>query len=180
MVELKKQNFWINKIFYNRIEKELRKKLKGDIPIEQVGSTAIPNMYGKNIIDILIGAKDNIQFEKIKNILESMNYIPSAKSKDEIYQFFSSTSDETGSGDVHIHLVIEGTQRYLDFICLKKYLLNNKIEAKNYSNFKRKLINNGILERKEYNKLKSEYVTLLLQRARNSIKDNIILDNKKK
>ena len=45
---------------------------------------------------------------------------------------------------------------------------------------KRKLINNGILDRKEYKKMKSEYVTLLLQRARNSIKDNIILDNKKK
>ena len=44
MVELKKQNFWVNKIFYNRIEKELRKKLKGDIPIEQVESTAISNM----------------------------------------------------------------------------------------------------------------------------------------
>ena len=54
------------------------------------------------------------------------------------------------------------------------------MEAKNYSNFKRKLINNGILDRKEYKKMKSEYVTLLLQRARNSIKDNIILDNKKK
>ena len=88
MVELEKQNFKENKKFYNKIEKELRKKLKIDIPIEQVGSTAIPDMYGKNIMDILIGAKDNIEFEEVKNILENMNYVSSSKSKDEIYQFF--------------------------------------------------------------------------------------------
>lgn len=169
MVELEKQNFKENKKFYNKIEKELRKKLKIDISIEQVGSTAIPDMYGKNIMDILIGAKDNIEFEEIKNILESMNYVSSSKSKDEIYQFFSSTSKETVSGDIHIHLVIKNTQRYSDFIMLRNYLLNNKTEAKKYSEFKRKLISDGILERKEYKRMKSEYATLLLDRARNSV-----------
>ena len=169
MVELEKQNFKENKKFYNKIEKELRKKLKIDIPIEQVGSTAIPDMYGKNIMDILIGAKDNIEFEEVKNILENMNYVSSSKSKDEIYQFFSSTSKKTLSGDIHIHLVIKNTQRYSDFIMLRNYLLNNKTEAKKYSKFKRKLISDGILERKEYKRMKSEYVTLLLDRARNSV-----------
>lgn len=167
MVELEKQNFKENKKFYNKIEKELRKKLRIDIPIEQVGSTAIPDMYGKNIMDILIGAKDNIEFEEIKNILESMNYVSSSKSKDEIYQFFSSTSKETVSGDIHIHLVIKNTQRYSDFIMLRNYLLNNRVEAKKYSDFKRKLISDGVLERKEYKRIKSEYVTALLDRARN-------------
>lgn len=171
MVELEKQNFKENKKFYNKIEKELRKKLKIDISIEQVGSTAIPDMYGKNIIDILIGAKDNIEFEEIKNILESMNYVSSTKSKDEIYQFFSSTSKETVSGDIHIHLVIKNTRRYSDFIMLRNYLLNNKTESKKYSDFKRKLISDGVLERKEYKRIKSEYVTALLDRARNSVNE---------
>ena len=44
--------------------------------------------------------------------------------------FFSSTSKETLSGDIHIHLVIKNTQRYSDFIMLRNYLLNNKTEAK--------------------------------------------------
>lgn len=171
MVELEKQNFKENKKFYNKIEKELRKKLKIDISIEQVGSTAIPDMYGKNIMDILIGAKDNIEFEEIKNILESMNYVSSTKSKDEIYQFFSSTSKETVSGDIHIHLVIKNTRRYSDFIMLRNYLLNNKTESKKYSDFKRKLISDGVLERKEYKRIKSEYVTALLDRARNSVNE---------
>lgn len=169
MVELKKQNYNKNKTLYNKIEKQLRQNLDKSIPINQVGSTVIPNMYGKNIIDILIGATDEKQFNNIKSVLESMNYVGSKKSKDLIYQFFASTEEETGDGDVHIHLVIKDTERYSEFLILKEYLLNNELEAKKYSDFKRKIIKSGIEDRKEYKKIKSEYVSELLERAK---KDN--------
>lgn len=168
MVELKKQNYRKNKELYNKIEKELRENLDKSIPIDQVGSTVIPNMYGKNIIDILIGAIDEEEFDKITNILEKMNYVGSKKSKDLIYQFFASTEEETGDGDVHIHLVIKNTERYSEFLILRQYLLNNTEEAKNYSDFKRKIINSGIEDRIEYKKIKSEYVSELLKRAKNN------------
>lgn len=170
MVKLVRQNLKENKKIYKKIEKQLRKDLLSEIQIEHVGSTAIPNMYGKNIIDILVGAKDNQEFEFIKKVLEKNNFIGSEKSRDNVYQFFASTDSETGSGDVHIHLVIKDTDRFRDFIILRDYLLNNKEETRNYSNLKKKLISNGITERKEYKKQKSEYVTALLNRARNEFK----------
>lgn len=166
MVKLVKQNFRDNKKFYANVEKKLREMLDVSIPINQVGSTAIPEMYGKNIMDILIGAKDNLEFEKITTVLETQGYVASKKSKDEIYQFFSSTAAETGSGDVHIHLVIQNTERYNEFLILKRYLLSNKDKAKDYSNFKKKIINSGVLDRKEYKRIKSEYVSELLVHAK--------------
>lgn len=166
MVDLVRQNLKFNKKIYKNIEKQLRKDLSKTISIEHVGSTAIPNMYGKNIIDILIGAKDNEEFKKIKIVLEKNNFIGS-NSKEDIYQFFASTSNETKSGDIHIHLVIKNTQRYLDFIILRDYLLNNKEEVKAYSNFKKSLIKDGIIDRKDYKVKKSLYVISLLERARN-------------
>lgn len=169
MVELKKQNYKKNKQLYNKIEKELRKKLDKSVPVDQVGSTALKNMYGKNIIDILIGAKNDEEFENIKNILEEMKFISSKKSKDSIYQFFASTEEETGSGDVHIHLVIKDTERYFEFLILKKYLLSNPEEAENYSDFKRKIVKSGIEDRREYKRVKSEYVSSLLERAKKQI-----------
>lgn len=172
MVDLVRQNLRENKKIYKKVEKQLRKDLTSDIEIEHVGSTAIPNMYGKNIIDMLIGAEDSEEFEKIKKVLEKNNFVGSEKSRDDIYQFFASTEDETGSGDVHIHLVIKNTQRFSDFLVLKNYLLNNKEEAKAYSNLKKKLINNGIFDRKEYKKQKSEYVSALLDRARKSVDED--------
>jgi len=144
---------------------KLRHKLSKDIPINHVGSTAIPNMYGKNIIDVLIGAKNEIKFQQIASILVDMGYFASIH-KDKIYQFFSSRKEETASGDVHIHLVILNTERYEEFLILKNYLLNNKSEVLAYSNYKKELINKNIVERSEYRKVKSEYVTKLIERSK--------------
>lgn len=63
-------------------------------------------MYGKNIIDILIGTKNEEEFNKISKILINEGYISGDKSKTEIYQFFASKKEKTVSGDIHIYLVI--------------------------------------------------------------------------
>lgn len=165
MVELVRQNFRKNKALYNNVFNVLTEKIGAGIPINHVGSTAIKNMYGKNIIDVLIGAKDADKFIKITNILVSLGYF-AGSAKDGIYQFFASKEEETGSGDIHIHLVISNTERYNEFLILKGYLLNNKNEVVAYSNFKKELINKNITNRKEYRKIKSEYVTKLIERAK--------------
>jgi len=166
VVGLVKQNFQKNKKLYNQIEKKLKNKLEINCLITQVGSTAIPNMYGKNIIDILIGVKDDIEFKKITTKLINIGYFGSKNNKDGIYNFFSSIETETGSGDIHIHLVIRETERYNEFIILKNYLLCNELEAKNYSNFKKEILKKGIKDRKEYKIIKTEYVSNLISRAK--------------
>ncbi len=171
MVKLEKQDFKKNKSIFISIKEQLRKKLGDEIPIEHVGSTAIPNMYGKNIIDILIGAKDISEFEYIKSALEKNNFYGSQKSKTDIYQFFASETGETKSGDIHIHLAIKETERYKEFIILRNYLLNNKEIAKEYSNYKKKLIANNITERKEYKRVKSEYVSKLIEDAKKEMRE---------
>ncbi len=168
MVEIIEQDFVKNKELYKKIERELRKKIDKDIPIDHVGSTAIPDMIGKNIIDVLVGAKDQVQFQELAKILCEMGYFPSKNSRNEIYQFFASREEETGSGDVHIHLVMLNTNRYNEFLILRNYLLNNKDEALAYANCKREIIKNITAERKEYRSIKSEYVTKLLERAKKS------------
>lgn len=164
MVELVKQNFKQNKKKYLEVESKLKNNIS-NVTITHVGSTAIPNMYGKNIIDILIGVSKE-DFENVATILEKLGYIPSYNSKTDIYQFFASTKEETKSGDVHIHLVVINTDRYNDFIILKNYLLKNKEEAKEYSDYKKKIIANGNNKREDYKKEKSIYVSKLLERAK--------------
>lgn len=165
MLKLEKQNYNQNLRLYNAIKEQLKKQINKEIEISHVGSTSIPSIeYGKNIIDILIGAKDKKEFAEIAKILESINYIPSDKSKTEEYQFFASTNEETKSGDIHIHLALKDTNRYKEFILLKEYLLENKKEAIAYSNFKQKLISTQTNNRAEYKKIKSEYVTKIIEK----------------
>jgi len=166
MVKIIKQNLATNKKFYIKIKRELRKRIDKDIPIDHIGSTVIPKMIGKNIIDVLIGANNQYQLKKLSKILCNIGYFPNKKSKNKIYQFFASRKEETRSGDVHIHLVMLNTDRYDDFLTIKNYLLNNKDEALAYANCKKEIVNNITVERKEYRSIKSEYVTKLFERAK--------------
>ena len=166
MVELVKQDYVKNKQIFNNIKNQLSQKLEERIEIQHVGSTAIENMYGKNIIDIAIGVLDIEQFQRTKKVLEEMNYTASAKSFNGIYQFFASTKEESGSGDIHIHLVIYETARYQEFIILRDYLIENPDEVKAYSDFKLNIIDLGTTDRREYKRIKSEYVHDLIERAK--------------
>lgn len=166
MVELKVQDYEKNKMAYAEKERVLFSVLGDDVEINHVGSTAIPDMCGKNIIDILVGAKNQEEFLRFKEIIAGLGYFASQNSRTEIYQFFASRQGETGEGDSHIHLVIKNTERYNDFLTLRDYLLVNKKEAEDYSNHKKKLVEMGVVDRKEYRRVKSEYVSALIERAR--------------
>lgn len=168
MIELVRQNLKVNKRLYNNVVKKLRKVINKNVPIDHVGSTSIPNMYGKNIIDILVGAKDSKELELLTNAIKSLGFYEGKKNQYDIYRFFASTTEETKSGDIHIHLVISDTDRYKDFITLRDYLLKNKEEVKEYSKLKRDLLKKGYEDRKEYKRIKSVYVSNLIIRAKKS------------
>ncbi len=164
MVELIKQNFNENFKRYLKSKITLTNLLGTNIFIEHVGSTSIPDMFGKNIIDILIGVNNDNDFEKFTKILLNNGFFV-GKNSTEIYKFFASKKEETTSGDIHIHLVIKNTERFNDFLILKNYLLNNKNVRNDYCNFK-KYILTKTTDRTEYRKIKSEYVANLLNRAK--------------
>ena len=139
----------------------------------KVERDAIVNDMLKSVSDLLKqnGIKHEIK-GRAKSIYSIYKKMDKGKSFNDIYQFFSSTSKESGFGDVHIHLVIKNTERYLEFLILKHYLRNSYIEAKKYSDFKRKLVLSGIKDRKEYKKAKSEYVSKLLNCAKEYCDNN--------
>ncbi len=169
MVELVKQNFEKNKMEFETNKAEILRWLGSDVKVDHVGSTAIPDMVGKNIIDILVGANDSFEFEKFKMIISCKGFYASPNSANEFYQFFASRQGETGDGDVHIHLVIMGTARYDEFLILRDYLLRHKEEVEGYLNHKKELISSGVTDRKLYRATKSKYVSELIARAKKEV-----------
>ena len=138
MVILEKQNKKANDKLYEIRLKKLRTLIEVNVPIEHVGSTDLPRMYGKNIIDILIGAKNDEEMDALSNKIIELGYFPGSKRTRYMYRFFASTDEETKAGDIHIHLVAKvDSDRYKDFLILKNYLLKNKKEKTNYSNLKK-------------------------------------------
>jgi len=166
MVELINQDYKYNVNLYKNNEQKLKNLLGNSVSINHVGSTAIPNMVGKNIIDILVGAKDKEEFNLFSNILKNNGYYPSKNSKTDIYEFFASSESETKDGDIHIHLAKIDTERYNDFLILKNYLLKNPSKALAYSKHKEDILKNKTSDRNEYRKIKSEYVISLIKKAK--------------
>ena len=132
--------------------------------IEHAGSTAV-GIGGKNIVDILIGAKNQSQIEKIRDVLlkngyySGMNHHPNRI-------FLASRKEETGEGDFHIHLCLKDSEEFQNFILIRNYLLKHPEEAKRYFEKKKEFAKEASYDRERYKKLKSQYVNEILKRVK--------------
>lgn len=165
MVEIIKQNYHENVVKFKKIKKELLKILDNKCIINHVGSTAIPRMSGKNIIDILIGVCSLRELETVSNILLNNGYYI-GNSSTRRYYFLASTKEETKSGDVHLHIAIINEKRYNNFLYLRDYLLDNPSVCREYVKVKRDILLKYGNDRKKYRKIKSNYVKELIINAR--------------
>ncbi len=165
MLQLERQNYRKNVQLFRKEQLKLAGIVGELFVIHHVGSTAIPKMSGKNILDVLIGAPNNNALKSALRKLESSGYFP-GKGKEDNYIFLASKIEETGSGDIHVHLTLTDSKRFKDFLHLKNYLLQNPKEAKEYRKAKHLIARKTNSNRSDYKKKKSEYVTNLLKKAR--------------
>ena len=140
---------------------QIRRVLGEEAAIEHVGSSAV-GIGGKNIIDILVGVKN---IREAADKLIAAGYFEGNDSHDDRI-FLASRQEETQAGDTHIHVCIKDSPVYCDFLTLRDYLRAYPEEAKAYEEHKHEFSEQAKHDRKQYKKLKSAYVSALLERAR--------------
>lgn len=165
MVDLVRQNFRKNTQKFKKTKKELKLILGDDLPIDHVGSTVLPHMIGKNILDVLVGVSKKEQLDVVAKKLEQKGFFR-GRSCEEKYRFLRSSASETKNGDTHIHVAIIGDSRYEDFLILKRYLLDNPNQAQAYAEHKKLVVEMAKGDRKSYRAIKGKFVDELLVRAR--------------
>jgi GrpB-like predicted nucleotidyltransferase (UPF0157 family) len=158
--------FPYNKKFAAIFQKQREKliKLLGNQEIHHIGSTAVPGLGGKGIIDIMIALKDwkdgKGAIEKLKTI--GFTHIhPKDKGR-----IFISQPGETKYGGIHIHLVKKGGKEYRNLLFFRDYLREHKKEAKEYDFQKMQLLNKAKGNRAIYKKLKVGYIKNILKHAK--------------
>ncbi len=136
-----------------------------EIQIEHVGSSAV-GIGGKNIIDILIGAKNREEMKKIRDILIRNGYFEGNDScEDRI--FLANKRTETGEGDFHVHICPIDGSSFKDFIILRDFFRANPQKASEYFEKKQEFAKVAGYERKKYKALKAKYVSGLLDKIKN-------------
>lgn len=107
--------------------------------IQHVGSTAIPSIKAKPIIDIVVAADDlnkvlNLQSDLLK---AGFYYRPNANSDEQLLFAKGSFYDGTGNLQTHfIHVVRTGSVDYENYVYFRDYLNDNPQVAKEYEKLK--------------------------------------------
>ncbi len=149
---------------YKKEEKILKDYLKNfDVRIEHVGSTSIPGLSAKPIIDIAIGAKNEEDLFKVAKCLENYGYdvLNSYEEKGEILARKGTPECRTH----YIHIQLLGSEYWNEFIYFKKYMLDHPESVKEYQTLKEELSVKYTDERKKYTASKNEFISGILDKA---------------
>ncbi len=124
-------------------EKAKLKQILSDVivGVEHIGSTAIPGIYAKPVIDILIGVKDFKYFNQEHiNIIKSLGYEYIQEYEKQLpHRCFFIKNDKEGKRTHHIHLVNFDSAWYQKHILFRDYLRLNSQDANAYELLKLQL-----------------------------------------
>lgn len=138
----------------------IRKKLNTTcINFAHIGSTAVPNMYAKPIVDIMIGIEDFSHPEQFVSKLESIGYeyLGEAGVPGRLYLRLR------GKENYNIALCQYGRDIWIANLRFRDYLINNPDVAENYSAIKKKAFEEGINTLLEYSKFKHAFIEEIIR-----------------
>lgn len=133
------------------------------VSIEHFGSTSVPGLAAKPIIDILVVTYD-LEAAKQQAVepLEGVGYRYWRDDPNPNHMLFVRGLPPRGPRTHHVHLV-ESNFEWCDRILFRDYLRNNPQEAARYVQLKRDLAQRFPTDREAYTEGKTEFVQSILQ-----------------
>jgi GrpB-like predicted nucleotidyltransferase (UPF0157 family) len=141
-------------LFQNEKERILA-SLKKILFIEHVGSTAIPGLGGKGIIDIAIAVKKD-DMGSTSTELQDLGYElrPTFSTPDRFYYIISLPDSEEGSRKYHLHLTCPESKEWKELVGFRDYLRDHPEEVQEYADLKKHAVVEANQDGNRYRKLK--------------------------
>lgn len=130
--------------------------------IEHMGSTAIPGLSAKPVLDILAGHPAGIAALEYVPCLESAGYVHRGDRGIPDHQFFRRGDPRA----YHIHLVAEDGGLWQDYLGFRDYLRANPEAARGYAELKQRLAVEFPRDREAYIQGKAAFVAEILRWSR--------------
>jgi GrpB-like predicted nucleotidyltransferase (UPF0157 family) len=146
----------------------IRAVLDGDLitRIEHFGSTAVPGLPAKPIIDLLVGARSLAEAKQVAvSQLEHLGYAYWFDNPDPQRMFFVKGLPPNGPRTHHIHMV-EPDSVLWERLLFRDYLRKHSGEAARYAQLKYNLAQRFFSGREAYTTGKAEYIESVMQKAR--------------
>ena len=146
----------------NRIRSVLGSKA---LQIEHVGSTSVPGLCAKPIIDMLLVVKDSADELSYVPALEAAGYILRIRESD----WFERRLFKGPDTDINLHVFSSGTSEIDRMLRFRDWLRSNENDQEKYAQVKRSLAKNKWRHIQHYADAKTSIVQEIMERA-NAIK----------
>ena len=134
-------------------------------PIEHVGSTAVPGLAAKPVIDIMAGVESLDASRPAIAVLDALQYCYFPYRPDEEHWFCKpSPSFRTH----HLHLMPFRSLAWIERIAFRDYLRQHADVAAEYASVKRQLARQYRFDREAYTDAKAPFIRQSLERALNA------------
>jgi len=134
------------------------------LAIEHIGSTAVPNLGGKNIVDIMAGVNSLEEAKQCLAPLESIGYtevIPQVNNAD--WYYCLEKSQQTPG--FHLHLVRFGSEHWKKHIIFRDFLRKNPKVAQEYCALKKELSAKYGTDRLGYTEAKTAFIESVIAKG---------------
>ena len=136
------------------------------VEIEHIGSTAVPGIAAKPVIDIMVGVRSLVDAKSAVAILESLGYVYWRENPDPGRMFFVKGMPPYGKQRTHhVHIVEVNSKFWEEHKLFCDYLRRHPEEAKRYEVLKRDLAASFQSDREAYTNGKNDYIRAVMAKA---------------
>ena len=108
------------------------------VVIHHIGSTAIPGIYAKPIIDLLVEVKEIVHMDQHQAAMESLGYVSMGEFGIPGRRYFRKENQQ-GVRTHHIHAFTTGESEVERHLAFRDYMRTHQEDAQAYSTLKREL-----------------------------------------
>lgn len=144
---------------------KIKQALSIDVPaVHHIGSTAIPGIKAKPILDFVLVVRDLNALDRHTGEMEALGYTAKGERGIPGRRFFS--KDTNGKRSHHVHAFQQGNSEIQRHIIFRDYLLVHEKEAKEYEKLKEKLAARFPNRSGDYTEGKSDFIYHIVEKAR--------------
>ncbi|MEN1968431.1 GrpB family protein [Lentibacillus sp. N15] len=131
------------------------------LQVEHVGSTSVPGLCAKPIIDILLVVADSSDEASYVSLLEAAGYILHIREP----EWFEHRLFKGPDTDINLHVFSEGASEVNRMLLFRDWLRTNNSDRDNYARYKRKLAQRKWRHVQDYADAKNSIVQEIMERA---------------
>jgi GrpB-like predicted nucleotidyltransferase (UPF0157 family) len=132
---------------------------EGALSVEHIGSTSVPGLAAKPIIDVLVVVSDVDDEPSFATALEDAGFV--LRVREPGHRMF-----RTPAKDVHIHVYGSGDQAVRNYLAFRDRLRVDDVDRTLYAKVKQDLAQRPWSDMNHYADAKTEVITQILGRAR--------------